>query len=158
LQPFNQKKKESSQFLNSQERSNHASKLFNTQIHHEKAIIPPANQYPSSGNLTSTINHNHIKTHKVSLKNSLNQKRPNFSKFEINIVENKNKINLGNVDIISPKSDYSEQVHPSETPSTPSFLSSKHENEIQIKFIVHKEGWKRKKRITHFIIVNRNYF
>ena len=75
------------------------------------------------------------KSHKVSLKNSLNKNNANFSKFEINILENAAE-GFGLEDELSLM----------KKPSTPTFNPITNENELQFHFIVHKEGWQKKKR------------
>lgn len=75
------------------------------------------------------------KTHRVSLKNSLNRNSINFSKFEINILENNfPEYNLKKEDNIV-------------------VANLLQQNQLQIIFIVHKEGWKRKKRIIQINII-----
>lgn len=80
-------------------------------------------------NSLNSLKNHQIRTHKLSFANSLNQNnlnKNNFSTFEINLVENVNKVNIN---------------------GTPSFKPTKNENEIQIKLVVLKEEWKKKKRI-----------
>ena len=116
-------------------KTNSITNSTNTNTEHNKAtrkksVCSPFMSDPRKvGNVG--LNQYNSRLHKVSLKSSLNERQGNFSKFEINIIENNYGINSPNIN---------------NNPSTPSFNlgSSKKENEIQIIFLVHKEDLKSK--------------